>query len=90
MRTKRFSIFLIGLFSLCYFTTSKSIVAAETLVIKNLRCEYLENPLGIDVLNPRLSWISKSDKRGQVQKAYQILVASTQQNLASDIGDLWD
>ena len=23
---------------------------------ENLRCEYVENPLGIDTLRPRLSW----------------------------------
>jgi hypothetical protein len=25
--------------------------------VANLRCEYLENPLGIDVANSRLSWV---------------------------------
>jgi alpha-L-rhamnosidase len=24
--------------------------------VTNLRCEYLEDPLGIDVAKPRLSW----------------------------------
>jgi alpha-L-rhamnosidase len=66
------------------------IMAAETLIIKDLRCEYLENPLGIDVLNPRLSWILESTKRGQRQRAYQVLVASTPENLTNEIGDLWN
>jgi alpha-L-rhamnosidase len=118
----------------------------------NLRCEYLENPLGIDVLKPRLSWVleeraeggdlkpeersqkpedrgqnaeralaslkktgealtgmaeGKSEVRGQNpeskiqnlksspprgarQAAYQILVASSEELLAQDRGDLWD
>lgn len=82
---------LFFLLILCCFTAIfRPILAAETLIIKNLRCEYLENPMGIDILNPRLSWISKSAKRGQIQKAYQILVSSTQENLNNDIGDLWD
>lgn len=55
-----------------------------------LRCEYLENPLGIDVKIPRLSWILQSDERGQKQTARQVLVASTSQILAEDRGDLWD
>ena len=58
-----------------------------------LRCEYLVNPLGIDSLSPRLSWIlstSPSAPRGQKQVAYQILVASTQALLATDYDDLWD
>ncbi|MHA1277461.1 MAG: glycoside hydrolase family 78 protein [Candidatus Helarchaeota archaeon] len=57
---------------------------------KRLRCEYLNNPLGIDVDKPRLSWILESDERNQIQTAYQILVASSQEMLDSDKGDLWD
>ena len=55
-----------------------------------LRCEYLENPLGIDANPPRLSWIVESPRRGAKQTAYRILVASTPGNLAADEGDLWD
>ncbi|MBA3379515.1 MAG: family 78 glycoside hydrolase catalytic domain, partial [Chloroflexia bacterium] len=55
-----------------------------------LRTEYLENPLGIDVVRPRLSWIVTSDQRNQVQGAYQILVASDSGTLDADSGDLWD
>ncbi len=55
-----------------------------------LRTEYLENPIGIDVLRPRLSWIVTSDQRNQVQAGYQILVASDPDRLARDEGHLWD
>ncbi|MBI4325727.1 MAG: glycoside hydrolase family 78 protein [Chloroflexi bacterium] len=55
-----------------------------------MRCEYLANPLGIDVTKPRLSWVIQSDQRGQRQTAYQVLVASTPERLAKDQGDLWD
>jgi len=54
------------------------------------RCEYRVDPLGIDVMEPRLSWILESDQRGQKQTAYRILVASTPERLAADQGDLWD
>jgi alpha-L-rhamnosidase len=57
---------------------------------ERLRCEYRDNPLGIDVTAPRLSWIVKADERGQRQTAYQVLVASTPTLLAQDQGDLWD
>ncbi|MBN1126478.1 MAG: family 78 glycoside hydrolase catalytic domain, partial [Sedimentisphaerales bacterium] len=43
----------------------------------DLRCEYLSNPLGIDVVKPRLSWRLEAvnpDNRGQRQAAYHILV----------------
>jgi len=55
-----------------------------------LRCEYRQNPLGIDEAAPRLSWIVVSGERGQKQTAYQILVAGTAEQLADDQGNLWD
>src|SRR3569833_2843011 len=57
---------------------------------EGLQCEYRTNPLGLDALQPRLSWIQKSSERGEHQSAYQILVASTLANLDSSNGDLWD
>jgi len=59
----------------------------------HLRCEYRENPLGIDVLKPRLSWQLKalsSTERGQKQSGYQVLVASNLENLKLNQGDFWD
>jgi alpha-L-rhamnosidase len=32
------------------------LTAIHAVEVQNLRCEYLENPLGIDVAKPRLSW----------------------------------
>ena len=55
-----------------------------------LTCEYRENPVGIDVVQPRLSWVVESDERGQRQTAYRVLVASTAELLATDRSDLWD
>ncbi|MCY2991476.1 MAG: family 78 glycoside hydrolase catalytic domain [Planctomycetota bacterium] len=55
-----------------------------------LRCEYLANPLGIDETSPRLSWLVVSSERGQRQTAYRILVASREELLGQDRGDLWD
>jgi alpha-L-rhamnosidase len=60
------------------------------MIITNLQCEYRSNPLGIDNLSPRLSWILESDQRGQCQTAYQILAASSLQNLQFGIIDIWD
>jgi alpha-L-rhamnosidase len=55
-----------------------------------LRCEYVVNPMGVDSVAPRLFWIDESGERGQRQTGYQILVASSEKNLAADKGDLWD
>ena len=60
------------------------------LKIEKLHCEYLNNPLGIDKLNPGLSWVLSSFQRGVIQEAYRILVSSTLQKLSSNEGDLWD
>ena len=62
----------------------------DALFAANLRCEYLVNPLGIDVAKPRLSWIITSSQRGEMQTAYQVLVASSKELLDKDQGDLWD
>jgi alpha-L-rhamnosidase len=59
----------------------------------DLRCEYLVNPLGIDVARPRLSWVIEGVRpgdRGLKQSAYRILVASARQSLDAGTGDLWD
>jgi len=60
------------------------------LAIENLRCEYLVNPLGIDVVRPRLSWMMSAKQRGQKQTAYQIQVASDPKLLEAGRYDLWD
>jgi len=65
-------------------------IAAGTLAVTDLTCEYSRQPLGIDAPQPRLSWVLHSDRLGDVQSAYQILVASSPERLAKDEGDLWD
>jgi len=46
----------------------------EIFYVTNLRCEYLTNPMGIEVAIPRLSWLIRSERRGAMQTAYQLLV----------------
>lgn len=55
---------------------------------RELRCEYRVDPLGVDVQEPRLSWIVQSAQRGQKQTAYQILVASSSTNLQTGQGQV--
>ena len=56
----------------------------------NLRCENQDNPIGIDALQPRLSWWMLSPVRGQRQTAYCVLVASSEALLHRGKGDLWE
>jgi alpha-L-rhamnosidase len=62
----------------------------NSLEMKDLRCENLDNPRGICNVAPRFSWILESKKRCQIQTAYRVLVASTVENLKSNNGDIWD
>lgn len=61
-----------------------------TIRIRGCRTEYLENPLGIDALNPRLYWRLESEETNVSQTAYQILVASDRGALEQAEGDMWD
>ena len=56
----------------------------------DLRCEYLENPLGIDRAAPQLSWQSDNTERNWTQAAYQVLVSSSLDRLRAGIADVWD
>lgn len=59
-------------------------------VIK-LRCEYRENPMGIDAFQPRFSWIIQTDGRNVLQTAYQLQVASGSAVGEADfVKPLWD
>ena len=76
-----------GVFALAI---SIGVHALAGLSVGQMRCEHLENPQGIGVVQPRLSWQLQSNERGVKQAAYQILVASSAKSLAHDQGDLWD
>lgn len=67
-------------------------VAAQHDELKpvELRCEYMCEPLGVDVAKPRLFWKLQSPTRDQHQTAYQILVASSLEALNKEKGDLWN
>ena len=75
-----------------------NIPSAQAADVTHLRCEYRENPLGIDATRPRLSWVVEEKaeggnlkpERGVRQTAYQILVAGSEDLLKKDKSDLWD
>jgi len=85
---------------------TRSLPAADRgVVVKDLRCDYAVNPLGIDTPEPRLSWrlgvggqgsasfakaTAARGVRGLRQTAYRVLVSGSPEKLSQDIGDLWD
>jgi alpha-L-rhamnosidase len=63
--------------------------AKKTLAAVDLRTEYKQNPLGIDVAKPRLGFKLRSDERGVRQSAYEIRVASSEAALRAGRDLLW-
>ncbi|MEI7027076.1 glycoside hydrolase family 78 protein [Paenibacillus sp. y28] len=61
-----------------------------SVVIRRLRVESMDRPLGLDTLQPRFSWMLESDEASQRQGAYRILAATREELLAQDQGDVWD
>jgi alpha-L-rhamnosidase len=86
MRAKS-SLPVIGAIIASYFLFCGKVVA---IVADHLQCEYKINPIALDVLQPRLSWMLSSTQRDETQTAYRILVASSNALLVADKGDLWD
>lgn len=65
-------------------------VGNAQVTVKQLRCEMLENPLGIDATQPRFSWQLESNLQQVEQQSYQILVSSSAQKLKGNEGDMWN
>ena len=72
------------------FSGTGAAMAIGNIIPTGLLCEYETNPLGLDVPHPRFYWVLHSEKRGEVQSAYEILVASDEKNIKADIGDMWE
>ena len=66
------------------------LASAASAAPVHLRCEYLENPLGVDMASPHLSWQSDNTERNWRQAAYEILVSSNHEGLRAGKADVWD
>lgn len=78
---------IIGVFVLFF---SLAAVAQNGISISQLQTEMLTNPEGIDVKQPRFSWVLQSKLNQIKQIAYQITVASSLEKLNTNTPDLWD
>lgn len=65
-------------------------LAGYSQVPVNLRCEHLDNPLGIDLLQPRLSWQLSGSGKEVMQTAYQIEIATDSIALTQGKGTVWN
>lgn len=60
------------------------------VAVNSLRCEYLENPIGIDESHPRFTWQLASEEPGISQTAYQMAVSTTESDILSGEGNVWE
>lgn len=79
---------IIQILALFLFTASCT-KEPVSLKITHLKLESKKTPLGVDINNPRFSWNMESEQRGVYQKAYQILVA-TSDKFDDDKSIVWD
>lgn len=63
---------------------------ASAVKVDHLTTEGMVNPMGIDITTPRFSWKISSDKKDVRQTGYEIIVASSEEKLDKDDGDLWN
>lgn len=77
-----------GLWGAMVWLAAGAGVAMAGLTPTRLRCEYRENPLGVDESSPRLEWINLADagERGQAQTAWQVEVAANAASLGTAEG----
>ncbi|MDD4191015.1 MAG: glycoside hydrolase family 78 protein [Mangrovibacterium sp.] len=79
---------LIRFLCLLLLSGSSSFLYAKTQVTK-LVCEYLVDPVGIDVKVPRLSWQMLSDENDAKQTAFEIRVAASVDDLGKKAKLIW-
>jgi alpha-L-rhamnosidase len=77
-------------FTLALILNTAVCKAALSLTVSDLKCEYKTNPLGIDVVRPRLSWKIEASQRGTVQTAYRIRAAVCIEDLQKRKKYLWN
>lgn len=67
-------------------------VGAQKIGAEHLRCEYKENPMGLDMTHPRFSWRIAADtlKKNILQTAYQIQVVALNPDFKNTSQLVWD
>jgi alpha-L-rhamnosidase len=63
--------------------------AAPSCKVVNMKCEYLVDPIGVDVARPRLCWQLSDTRQGAGQTAYQIYVGTDSAEVANGNGNMW-
>src|SRR3954471_22068265 len=58
--------------------------------VKELKCEHLADPIGIDADRPRLSWQMEDSTMGAAQTAYRVIVDKDSLAVSKLSGTVWD
>ncbi len=74
----------------CAYGSLRAQPPAGPAAPNTLRCEYMEEPLGVDTPEPRFAWVLGHAGRAEMQTAYQVLVATKKDLLDQGRGDQWD
>ncbi|WP_225871262.1 family 78 glycoside hydrolase catalytic domain [Pedobacter cryotolerans] len=69
---------------------SSMVTYSQQLKVDALSCEYKSNPLGLDILQPKLSWKLQAENRNTSQTHFQILVSDNLKDLQANKGNVWD
>lgn len=72
------------------FIFSTIVSFAQALQVEGLRCEHTVNPLGVESLNPKLSWELTSRQQNILQTACRVLVSDDSAQLRKGIASVWD
>jgi len=67
----------------------KSVKNTAPSAPERLAVEGVREPIGVDNPAPTFSWTATHAERGQKQRGYQILVASSKNLIDADKGDVW-
>ncbi len=76
--------------SIIFLLPGKIYAQNAGLQVKDLRTEYLKNPKGIDMPQPRFSWAISSGRRDVMQGAYQIMVSGSMNDISGGKADMWN
>ncbi|MGD8777380.1 MAG: family 78 glycoside hydrolase catalytic domain [Ignavibacteria bacterium] len=90
---KRYLPMALIIFFSIYLNAQNTNHKGSSLMSYDLRCEYLVNPVNIDINQPVLRWKLKAAKEGLrnlKQTSYRLLVASSVEKINNNLGDMWD
>lgn len=82
---RKYTALFISMFLACAFTACQ-----DSVIIDDLKCEMLTEPLAIDSTSPHFTWRISSGQDGTSAAAYQILVATSPDRLNEQQADLWN